>query len=148
MKIRTAEEYIINTLAVTGELKKVGLSKRTPYSEKHIRSVLRKLEEEKKIKEYKYPDGSYYRLRDPGVKCIDKSLLPHFELMVGEQGNRYRGKKTDRIKQRQMYEIAERAFESGLKVDGILFDSEYEFAPTQTILQELSSEEKSFLTKK
>ena len=121
VKIENAEEYIMAKLALVGEARAKGIGGRTPYANNYALKAVSDLREKGAIRKYDYGDSKAYRVCDPaGVSLIEKihpDLAEHFSLMVGKEGNRYKGGKEYRKKQRRLYDVAEMCLDENISID-------------------------------
>lgn len=115
-------EYLLLKLAVCGELACTGIGDNTPYSKSYVLKEISKMRKENLIHDHKYKDRKrYYRLKDPAgtealCLCHPDALL-HLDVMVGEQGKRYKGSQGHRIKMRRMFDLCSFYNDMGIAVD-------------------------------
>ena len=115
-------EYLLLKLAICGELACTGIGDNAPYSKSYVLKEIAKMRNENIIHDHRYKDRKrYYRLKDPaGTEALSRchpDALSHLDVMVGEQGKRYKGSQDHRIKMRRMYDICTFYNDMGIAVD-------------------------------
>lgn len=116
------KDYYMARLCVTGELPCIGLARVEEFDYTHSTREIKKLNQEKLIRTYRYPDNKrFYRLSDPNgteaMKEFPEELRYHLDMMIGPKGERYKRSVDYRLKQRRIFEVADMFAKHEVSVD-------------------------------
>jgi len=160
-----------------GKLLEDNIPGRKDYTESYLKRII---SETVKVQEIKYArnksDGAYIRLGFPKGKlralCISQELFWHFEMLAGDEQNRYRGSTQVQRRRRNLSKISSIFYNAGIPVDFFhhefvdafqgesilkerdtfrkktIFDDNGNRLSIQDILSRLSPEEDMFFTNK
>lgn len=127
---KNIQEIFLARLACAGELPCINILDDLELNRSYMLGEIKRLEKDGIIYRHKFPrEKSFFRLSEPNGRVLmselNEELNNHIELLIGEKGNRYKGSKTYRKKQRALAEIINVALKANIEIDhiGIIYSA-------------------------